>query len=399
MAVQTSFPTPPPAYPRFPRREPRLHAVPPPPPRVALLSTYHQHCGIATYAENLVEGLESAGAEVSVFAPTLKKGDTGVGEQPPRLWAANRAFGIEALRVANAVERSGCKVAHLNVNLSLFSSRFLFVLSRVLRARGIPVVATLHGRQGGSLGRRFKVWRIYQALRGARIIVHSDSHADELRAAGHRDVHVIPHGMPPIERRPLLDARARLGIDPSRTVIAHFGFLVPDKGVREMVEAIAELRRTRHPELFYWISGAVFRTDESRRCFEDIKAAIAHHGLESHVHLTGEFVPHEDAILAMQAADWVVLNYRTGNSQGASGAISRAFASGRPVAVSSAPVFDEVRRAAHTLEGDLPLALDRLLGDEALAGDATRRATTYCARASWANVAARHIELYADLVR
>ena len=366
--------------------------------RIALLTTFHQRDGIATYSESLVEALTALGVEVEVFAPKLRPGDVAVGTQPPRLWNANRAFGVEAFGVLRAIERARCDVVHLQVNLSLFSSRVLFMIVRLARARGLPVVATLHGRQGGSLGRRFKVWRLLAGLRGARLVVHNAGHAAELAARGRHDVRVIPHGMPAIERRSLLDARRALGIDPERKLIAHFGFLVPDKGVREVIEAVAELRASRVPSLYYWIHGALFRSEESRRCFEELRETVARLGLDEHVHLDGAFVPHEQAIAALQAADWVVLNYRTGNAQGSSGAISRAFASGRPVAVSEAPVFDDVRGVAHTLRGALTTALGDALEDAQLAVDVIRRTEAYCAEASWSRVAEQHARLYASLV-
>ncbi|GAC1542581.1 MAG: hypothetical protein NVS3B10_31230 [Polyangiales bacterium] len=366
--------------------------------RVALLTTFHQRDGIATYSENLVEALGARGVEVEVLAPKLRDGDAALGPQPARLWNANRAFGLEAFGVLRAIERARCDVVHLQVNLSLFSSRVLFMIVKLARARGLPVVATLHGRQGGSLGRRFKMWRLLAGLRGAQLVVHNEGHAAELAALGHRDVQVIPHGMPPIERRSLVDARRALGLDPTRKVIAHFGFLVPDKGVREVLEAVAALRASRVPSLFYWISGAVFRSDESQRCFADLDETVTRLGLRDHVHLDGAFVPHDQAIGALQAADWIVLNYRTGNAQGSSGAISRAFASGRPVAVSEAPVFDDVRGAAHTLRGELATALGDALEDEALGREVMARTAVYCEEASWPRVAERHAALYEALL-
>jgi glycosyltransferase involved in cell wall biosynthesis len=372
--------------------------------RVALLTSYRQQCGVATYAENLVEALQGVGVEPVVFAPRLARGEQpGEGPSPPRLWGANRAFGVEALPVMRAVREARCDVVHLNVNLSLFSSRIVFGLVRLARLAGLPVVATLHGRDGGGPGRRFKVWRLYRALRGATIVVHNDEHAQEVVDFGHpRDrVTVIPHGMPPAaSARPLEEARRALGLAPERRVLAHFGFLVPDKGVLEVLRAFASLRRQGAHDLHYWVSGAVNPRDEaSRAYFEVLREEVTRLGVADHVHLTGEFVTHEAATAAMQAADWVVLNYLTGSSQASSGAVSRALASGRPVAVSSAPVFDDVRSAVHTLDGPLDVALGRLLERPDLAEAVRERARRHLDAASWPSVAAAHATLYRRLVR
>ena len=74
----------------------------------------------------------------------------------------------------------------------------------------------------------------------------------------------------------------------------------------------------------------------------------------------------------------VVLNYRTGNAQGSSGAVTRALGSGRPVAVSEAPVFDDVRGAVHTLRGDLATALGQALQDDDLAEQTMAAGNRHC---------------------
>ncbi len=366
--------------------------------RVALLTTFHQRDGLATYAESLVEALRARGEEVLVLAPSLTSGDGAVGEQPPRLWSARRASIREAWRVARTLLRWGPDVVHLNVNLSLFSARFLLSLRTLLRLRGVPLVATLHGRDGGSPLRRLAVWRFYRALRGVDLVVHNDAHAKELRARGHRRVHVVPHGLPPLSSRPVSEARARLGLDPARPVLTHFGFLFPHKGVLEVVRAVADLKARGFPRLYYWICGAVYRTRASRRYFARVAREVARLGLTDDVHLTGEFVSEEQALLAMQAATLVVLNYRDGSAQGASGAVRRALSSGRPVAVSAAPFFDDVRDVTYRLDGDLVEALARALRDPDLERGFLGAVARRCVEAGWPAVAARHVALYRELV-
>lgn len=364
--------------------------------RIGFLTTYSQRCGLATYAEQLVPALRAHGAEVAIVAPRLFGDDRDTGMEPvPRLWNRNRAFGIEAIPLLRALPP--VDVVHANVNLSLFSSRILFNLGGLARRRGTPFFATWHGRDGGSLGRRFKVWRFHHALRDAHVIVHNESHAAEVRAAGVRRVHVVPHGLPPVEHRDRAAARRALGIPEGKLVFAHFGFLVPDKGVLEMLAAIAALR-AQGRDVFYWISGAVYDSSESRAYFARLKQEIARLGLERHVHLDGAFVPHEAAMDALAAADWVVLDYHTGGAQGTSGAVTWALSSGSPVAVSRAPVFDDVRAAVHTLDGPLERALARLVDERELADVVRKRIEAYARAASWTEVAARHLELYRDAV-
>ena len=358
--------------------------------RVVFLSTFHEQCGVATHAEGLKEGLEACGVHVDVISPRLIPEDKGWGDQPPRLWNRNRAFGFEALRVVAAIKALRPDVVHAQVNLSLFSSRVLYNIAFLLRRAGIPFVVTLHGRKGGSWGRNFKLWRMTRALRHADVIVHSEDHRTEL---GRDRVHIISPGLPRRKARPMREARKALGIPQDLEGLAHFGFLVPDKGVAEMVRAVAEL-----PDVFYWIAGAVYASDESRACFDDLKRLVRELGIENRVHLTGEFLPEEQAIGELEAADWIVLNYLTGGAQGASGAVRRALSAGRPVAVTSAPVFDDVRSGVHTMNGPLAASLRAMLADRKLAEETTARGAALCEEQTWHRVAERHVALYQEML-
>lgn len=362
--------------------------------RVVFLSTFHEQCGVGTHAEGLEEGLRAAGVEVVVLSPKRQKGDAGWGEQPPRLWNRNRAFGFEAFRVVRAILAAKPDVVHAQVNLSLFSSRVLFMIGELLHRAGIPFVATMHGRRGGFWGRNFKLWRFDRALRHADLIVHSEDHRREL---GRDRVHILSPGLPSRTARPMAEARTALGIPQDRKTIAHFGFLVPDKGVAEVLRAVAELRG-RGLDLHYWICGAVFNSDESRKCFADLQALVRELRLEAAVHLTGEFLPEEAAIGELEAADWIVLNYQTGGAQGASGAVRRALSAGRPVAVSAAPVFDDVRAATETLRGPLADALAGLFADPARAEAVAEKGRALCEDQTWARVAERHVALYQSIL-
>jgi glycosyltransferase involved in cell wall biosynthesis len=328
------------------------------------------------------------------------------------LWRGNRAFGVEAVGVVRAIERARCDVVHANVNLSLFSSRFLFALARLLRAKKIPLVATLHGRDGGDLGRRFKVWRMHAALAHADVVVHSDAHAHELAAIDARlprplrrtaDVHVVAHGLPPLVRAPIDEAKRALGIDPSQPVIAHFGFLVPDKGVLETIRALGAARRAGR-RIAYVVSGAVYEKDPSSRAYLDrCRAEAIAQGIVDDVRFETDFATDAVVLARLHAADWIVLNYATGSAQGTSGAVTRALASGRPVAVTRAHVFDEVRGATvtSTSGGDVAALARELVAwvdDRALAEGTMARAAALLEARSWPAIAHTHRAIYERLL-
>lgn len=365
--------------------------MPPEPLRVTLLSTWAEQCGIATYSEALVEGLVQQRVEVSVVSPQLRRTDTPRGEQPVRVWRRDRAGVVEAWRTFREIERQRADVVHVQHTMGIESPALLLGVTRLCTRAGIPVVATLHEAGGGSFARRFRFARTLFALRGAQLVVH-EADATVPNAV------VIPHGIREVPRRSPADARAQLGLSPSDLVMAHFGFIHPDKGIEDVLQAVAELRATRFPTLKYRVCGGTFATGASRPHLAHLQSRARELGLADAVDITGEFASEERVSLEMQAADLVVLNYRTGNRQGASGAANRALATGCALAVSRAPIFDSLRPATHTLEGSLRAELESLLANPEERARMAARAEAFCAERRWPQIARRHVELYRRLL-
>ncbi|HYQ16281.1 MAG TPA: glycosyltransferase, partial [Polyangiaceae bacterium] len=200
------------------------------PLRLTLLTTYGEQCGIATYSEALAAGLATHGVEVSVIAPQLRKTDSARGPQPLRVWRRNRAGLLAALRTFRQIQAQRADVVHVQITLGIVSPTFLLGIARLCRRAGIPLFATLHEAGGGSARRRFDFARARFGLRGAELIVHEPD--PTLPGA-----HVIPHGIAEIAHRPRDDARRELGLAPSSLILAHFGFIHPDKGIEEVLRA------------------------------------------------------------------------------------------------------------------------------------------------------------------
>ena len=99
-------------------------------------------------------------------------------------------------------------------------------------------------------------------------------------------------------------------------------------------------------------------------------------------------------IRQLQAAHLVVLNYGK-TLESTSGVASMAMGSGRPIAMSTEPIFDEVRPFGHTLHGgDLASEILALLSTEEAPGAEVARRVEIERRASFRAVAERLLALY-----
>jgi glycosyltransferase involved in cell wall biosynthesis len=363
--------------------------------RLIELSTFHERCGVATYTEALADGLSKLGVEVSVLSPHLEQGGQERGVSPPRLWGRHDATILEALRTFTAIRELRPDVVHAQVNLGLFSPRFLAVIGTLCRANRIPFWATLHARGGGDKHRSRLNMRTLAALLPARLVVHNEQHRAEL---GFRGAAVVPHGIEAPRIIDVQEAKRESGVDPNRPVIAHFGFLVPNKGVAETIEAVAELVRGPLPRLLYRVVGGAVPTDESRDHARALSARVRELGLEDHVELAMDFVPAEQARRRLESADWIVLNYRHYTWEGTSGAARFALGAGRPLAISRSPLFDDLRGTAHTLDGPLTAALAKLFdaSSHELAAQTLALSRSYADACSWPRIAERHLALFRE---
>lgn len=362
--------------------------------RVAVLSTFGETCGIATYSEALVAALVEHGVEPVVLAPRLRARDRPRGPQPKRLWQRDHATRLQAAATFREIQQARADLVHVQISLGLVSPPFLDALSQLCAGAGLPLLTTLHDRGGGGLLRRFAFARTLRALRQAHLLVHEQDQRDALA----RDrVHVIPHGIWPVSPRAAEVARRELNVDAAVPIISHFGFLHPDKGIEAVLAAVAELRVHRFPDLMYRVCGSTFPTKASRAYLARLQRQALELGLKCAVQLTGEFMSEDRATLELQAADLVVLNYRTGNHQGASGAGRRALSAGGTVAVSTAPIFDDMRSAVHTMHRPLCEEIADLLDHPGKRLEIAARGRTFCHARTWSRVAALHADLYREL--
>jgi glycosyltransferase involved in cell wall biosynthesis len=331
--------------------------------------------GIGDYAAGLARELGARGHEVAVVVPAPLDGapDAVLGALPrsPRglggLEHAIAAFGPDVVHVQFAVAAYGTRIPAL-----------LALLARV-RRDGIRVVVTMHEvvRDTGSL--RAAGRALYGRLHTAAdaVLLHTER-ARRTLGDGAGPATVIPHpraslpaaGTTPAELR----ERHRLG---DRPVLLAFGFVHVDKGLDDLVDALARMERD---DATLVVAGAVrprplpFKPFEwrDRRHLRAVRRAIDRNGLRERVRFTG-YVPAGDVAPWFATAEAAVLPYRRIDQ---SGVANLADAAGTPVLASRIGGLGEGAadgRYAYPPRAPqrLAAALDAFLGDPG-AGDRAR---------------------------
>lgn len=387
------------------------------PSRVLHISTWGVPCGIATYAGNLVAALERKGVTGDVFV------------LEPHAWQHYVPADVARLR-ARIVERASvADVVHVQHEHGLFgvakgaraAARNYGRILGDLLAAGKPVVTTFHTAPLGQRSRRgiagwlervkgfsrARTWHRRVAAPHARArgralaLVHASHTRHALVSSGFPEsaVRLLPHGCLP-QRVSTLDrdeAKRSLGIPEGTTLLTIFGFVGRYKGHDTALKALTYLP----PSYRLAICGGP-HPDARDDFFETVLRQVGRLGLEDRVTITGWLDPAE-ADRYYAATDVCLAPYREEAGLSASGAITWALSSGRPVVASKIDAFQSIQRAAPcmlmTAPGrpkEIAWAVERVSGDDRLAATLVSEAAAYCREHSWDRVAERTLEMYRE---
>ena len=189
-------------------------------------------------------------------------------------------------------------------------------------------------------------------------MVHGLDDLNRLKDFGLIDnVVLIPHGVSSTVGIEKSIARQQLDISNNITVIASYGFLLPHKGLEQLIQAF-RLIVDEKPDARLLMMNALYPNPISNDIFDKCNRLIKELHLEDQIVLDTTFHSDDVSILWLSAADLIVYPYQ-GTNESASGAVRQGLASHRPVAVTPLPIFSDVEEQVHTLPGETPSQIAR----------------------------------------
>ncbi|MEP6695735.1 MAG: glycosyltransferase family 4 protein [Pseudonocardiales bacterium] len=399
--------------------------------RVALICGYLDPTrdGVADYTRRLAVHLRRAGLEPLVLTThehARAAGDGVVG-------VCHRWDVLGVATAVRAMRRLHLDLVHVQFAPSAFDfSRAVGLLPLFLPKR-VPLVVTLHEygvcppADGRPARVRSTIWSAVERRgyadrellllmpRADRVLLASPEHLDVLRTRWPChvpaalevpigiNVQVASGGEAQVRTR----LRRGIGAAPDAPVVVFFGFLHPDKGLADLIAAMAVVR-VRLPGARLILAGGAESHSVSRVAAEQLRQELervaAACGMQDHLHFTG-YLPDEEVSRLLQAADAAAFPFPAGVTSKSSSLLT-ALAAGLPVVATAPP--GEVRgpteaggvlRVPPSDSAALTTALLRVLTDRALAGRLTEAARVVVARHSWDAIAAEHAEAYAHALR
>ena len=272
------------------------------------------------------------------------------------------------------------------------------VQALMLRASGRPIVYTPHNTFDRSARSYARANALIRRC-AARIVVHSNYDRAALPAAQAAKTVVIAHGeygalagsgSPDADPA---SARAELGAHEDELVVLLFGQLRPDKGIRDLLLAGADVPRIR-----------IVLAGEDNGALDEVADLLADERLRDRVIVQPGYASAAQTGRLFAASDVVVLPYYRAS---ASGVLLLAYGYARPVLVypvGGLPEYVEEGRTGWICEGAEPAALMHGLQTVLAAGRAECRGRGETAqhfsaeRFAWDPIARRTIELYVDVL-
>lgn len=345
--------------------------------RIILVSTYRQHCGIATYTEALAPALKDLGHDVVILAEAdalLSQEQVG-SIQYYRTWNRWSFRGATfAATITNAKVKTD--VVHFQHEYGLFPNSTEFLIAcKELRKAGIYVYVTLHTVHPPPTKSIF-ISSLLDIVN--KVIVHTPAAAAQIAIKAYSPIKVIPHGV-------------RLSpTTPNSIGFLCPGFISPSKGHNEILEGFAKfaakLGGVGVPPL------KILGLCRDHVYAQRLEQTITELGLESHVKIVNAYIGDDVLADEVSNAAAIILGAKGPSSPfSASGQMAIAAGCGKPIIAKNVPIYD-----------GLPGALMYNDADElALFLNASRFASTdetslIAEARAWPKVAEKHLAVYTE---
>ena len=329
--------------------------------KLGWVSTWNSKCGIAEYSKFLIENIPPDSFDLRIFANQLSKNeilDENKEKDVTRVWGND----AELYNLYNEILNTKVEVLVIQYNFGFFNVFALQNLIEKVILHKIKVFITFHSVKDVNKP-DFKAslkWINKTLKKVDRIFVHNVTDLNILKSFDLIDnVTLFPHGVLKVKNNDYVNMRSqqiknKLGLE-NKTVISSYGFLLPNKGIKELIEAFFNLKQ-KDRNLHLLLVNALYPNLTSSEYLELCMGIIKKYNLEKSVTIISEFLSDEESLSYLKCADLIVMPYQKTN-ESASGAIRFALASEKPVLCTPLDIFNDVKNVVHFTDGTTPEAI------------------------------------------
>lgn len=316
--------------------------------KLGWISTYNTRCGIATYSEFLLEHFDKELFDIDILA-NISHDIVEINKETDvsRCWRDRNDNDIESLK--SHIEQNAFTHILINFNFGFFSMQNLQDLLEYLSQKEIKTTIVFHSVKDIKIkGSESSLGWIKDSLQKThKLMVHSIDDLNILKSFGLiQNVTLFPHGAQKREHDPLKAAQKKeaLGIE-GKTVIASYGFMLPHKGIKELIKAFAVVLE-KHKNIRLLLVNAIYPNPISDEYADECKKIIQDLNLSKEVVMINDFLSDDDSFAYLDTADMLVMPYRD-TQESASGAIRYALSTNKPVICTPIEIFNDVADIVH----------------------------------------------------
>lgn len=307
---------------------------------IGIVSTYNTKCGIAIYTKNLISSFAD---KTAIFANYTQETTIADDSNIVRCWQSGRdTSDIEALK--SAIVSKNITTLIIQYNFSFIPLYLLEELLFFCELNSIDVHLFFHSTKDvitaeyiDSLG------SISNSLdKTTAIYVHSVEDLNYLKHFGiYKNTFLIVHPF----NAPLMDISKHIQKVPSDFVtLATFGFLLPQKGVLELIDVAEELDK-EGVKVKLLLLCAIHPAPISQILKKRIEEKISSSPIKDRIEICFDFLPEEQIIARLSAADKIVFAYQN-TQESSSAALRIGLLSQKEIIATPQPIFND---AKHTV--------------------------------------------------
>ena len=351
-------------------------------PRIGWVTTWNCACGIASYSQMLTRAFSEKITILTNYVDDSRpEKDSG---HVIRCWETGGKDSLAHL--FDVITGQGLTRVVIQFNFSFFDLKALGRLIVALEERGIRTFLFFHSTADVKPPNEPKTISLIlkELRRCCRLFVHSVHDLNRFKKWGLvENVALFPHGVD--VKPPRADSNEDRADD--GPLIAGFGFLLPHKGIFELIKAFRILRDSR-PGARLMLLTALYpgglSDHENQRC----KKLLESMPFSKDITLVTDYLGESDIHHRLSKADIIVYPYR--NTQESSSAAVRAgLAAMVPVAVSPLDIFEDVADVVHVLPGFSPEQI--VQGIKAVLDDHEGKAKISERQTKWLNTHDWHV--------
>jgi len=313
-------------------------------PSIGWVTSWNNKCGIASYSKHLIDNID---APIDIFAHKVDKTIEDDSDSVYRCWSAGDGNSLDNL--GKNIDQRDCEVLIIQFNYSFFDFNHFYQFLEKQIKDGRVVIVMMHSTTDADVTLHKKLKSLAPILsKVSRVLVHSYKDLNRLKSYGLvENVAIFPHGV--------VNWSSSKEKEPNSIfTLSTYGFFLPHKGLLEIIETIAIIKKSMPIKLK--MVNSAYPVPQSLEMIEEAKELISKLGLDEDIELINEFLTDDESLTHIYNSDLVLYPYQnTGESSSAS--VRYGLATKVPVAVTPLDIFEDVKSASYQLAGTSPTVM------------------------------------------